>query len=1166
MNTTSRRALTNKLIAMLLVATMTLVFVVGDNYAPIIAEQSNAKSTGLLAQTLSYRNETTSAAELVDASELVLAENTTSIGRASETLLDAFANMPETAKSQSELDRYVTDFKEQIVDLKTKSLEELSKTDNGSDEFNDYKNAVVSGYSELDSLLSDVTVSNYESVMSAISDLINPEKPYVSLAEDLPFNDVSEENISYATYNPEAVTDYQTADGSYSSDDLQQTNDTVINDDVRAEFSELESVLDVYQYIKNNYTMEYYFGSRKGAVGASAEKAGNDYDIASLLIGVLRDRNIPARYAKGKIEITAEQAMEWTATDDINVAMRVIAALGIPTTGMISNGETVAVRLEHVWVEAYVPYTDYRGTGNRSGERLWIPLDASFKKSIYFDGTDPETLSTYMADESNYLNEDSVINGINVSSIAAVVSGEASAFVKYALENNYSTLEQVLGGSYIVEEDLGYLPLTLPYNTVSGTERFVDISENYTDTINIRLLGNMASGTNITGNNYINKTIYAPDVYGKRLTLSYVPATEADKELLVEYGNIFSVPAYLLKLKPQFSIEGIVAAEGPVCNAGYLQKYDITISNSASGQNDSHITNTVTVGGMYAIVLDYGSISSDEFNHIYQTLGDSAPGTDGTDVYTEIIMGKMLNTIGKMYFSNLDQYNNVCSGFYNVTATRALSLGIVGFGANVTYAFGKPSELTEGGVFLDIGHDVHSIVSNSNTKEDEKGFMFQTGIYASAMEHGILEDVTGIESVSTIKTFQYAVENNIPIHYITKENLESEIAQISFSDELVNELRTAVNSGKDVIIPEHEITINQWSGIGYMVLDPDTFACGYMISGGLAGGAMSLSEFVFEIGKRVAKGVVTGLAETAILRVFPEAAVLFVVAYDIGIIVTSCKQIKHIYNIITNENIRVREAQEMLIDFIAGLFTQEILHGMLEWLDPYLNEFADDVRDIIDPLVEGVKKDLLDILQNDVIPRLEAHEDDISEQVEPATDCVQKYFIKQVYDETLDVTDFYKDRIAHIAFNHDQLFDENGNYTGGRPQSELESLAWDPDHADKRGEMTNQYAINNAQNERKVGLKAEQDRLIDGPIIRDPRKSKGEFIDCHCQTWDVKSYHSENNRFNFNVVTSKIEASIEKNEYIIVDTQKMSKGDTTQLQNWVISKGWEKKVVFVFFN
>ena len=49
-----------------------------------------------------------------------------------------------------------------------------------------------------------------------------------------------------------------------------------------------------------------------------------------------------------------------------------------------------------------------------------------------------------------------------------------------------------------------------------------------------------------------------------------------------------------------------------------------------------------------------------------------------------------------------------------------------------------------------------------------------------------------------------------------------------------------------VIIPEQEITINQ-CGIGYMVLDTETYACGYMISGGLAGGAMTWYEVLEEV-------------------------------------------------------------------------------------------------------------------------------------------------------------------------------------------------------------------------------------------------------------------------------------------------------------------------------
>lgn len=941
MNTKPKHGLTNRLIAMLLVLTMICVYVVGDNFAPIIADRNKPESSGVLAQTLSYSTSLSPKTELTDVSELVLAENTTAMGKTSESLLEAFAQMPDSVKNKSELDSNIAVFKEQIVNLKAKTCDELSQTDNGTEEFNDYREAVLLGFNDLEVLLSDVSVENYQSVMADISELINPEKPYVSLADDLPFNEVSEDNITYSDYNPESVTDYQIDDGSYSSEDLEQTNDTVINDDVRSEFSELESVLEVYQYIKNNYTMEFYFGSRKGAVGTSAEKVGNDYDIASLLIGILRNRNIPARYAKGEIEITAEQAMEWTATDDINVAMRVIAALGIPTTGMVSNGETVAVRLEHIWVEAYVPYTDYRGTGNRSGERLWIPLDASFKKSTHLDGADIETINAYMSDESNYLNENSVINGVNVSNVAKMVDGEESAFVKYMLENSYDSVAQIFGGKEIIYEDLGYLPLSLPYNTVSDTERYDDIPVDYTDTINFELFGNSASGNNIYGDDYINETIYAPDVYGKRLTLTYVPATQADSEVISEHGGIFSTPAYLVKMKPQFVIDGEVIAEGGVCNTGYTQKYIITLSNKASSQNNSEITNNVIVGGMYSIVLDYGNVSEVELKNVKTVVDNFSSVMTEDNCYTETYMGEMLYAIGKLYFSQLDTYNEVVAGVHNVTATRSLSLGIIGFNVNVTYAFGVPSELKEGGIFLDIGHDVHCVVSNDNSNESEKKFMLEAGMYASAMEHGVLEQVTGVESVSTIKALQYAQQNNVLIHYINKDNLDTELAQLNFSDQLIGDIRSSVNSGKVIIIPEHEIAIHQWTGVGYMVLDLDTFACGYMISGGMAGGAMAWYEVLGETVWNVVKGIGTGLLCMGLVALVPElalpmiifgCAMSFVAGYSIG---------THLYNAFSDDEFDVREFQEGMIEISSFGFTIGALHGIGKWMNSITGENAE---------------------------------------------------------------------------------------------------------------------------------------------------------------------------------------------------------------------------------
>ena len=156
---------------------------------------------------------------------------------------------------------------------------------------------------------------------------------------------------------------------------------------------------------------------------------------------------------------------------------------------------------------------------------------------------------------------------------------------------------------------MGYLPLSLPYYNTDNVETFENISEDDTDSITFKLYGNSTTGSDFSGTNSINYTYLAPDVYGKRIILSYVPATQADQDVIDEYGDIFSTPAYLVKMKPQLVIDGEVVAEGSVCNAGYMQRYTITIHNGSPSNNDSDISNNIEVGGMYCIAMDYGNIS-----------------------------------------------------------------------------------------------------------------------------------------------------------------------------------------------------------------------------------------------------------------------------------------------------------------------------------------------------------------------------------------------------------------------------------------------------------------------------------------------------------------------------------------------------------------------------
>lgn len=695
------------------------------------------------------------------------------------------------------------------------------------------------------------TEGNAESTLKQIKAMVDPEKPYIKLSDELPNQDVTVDDIKTEEYSEDTASDYVPDEElEYSKSDLEQTNDTVLNDEIRTQFAELKTPIQIYEYIRNNVQPEFYYGSRKGAIGAFDQKAGNDYDIASLLIGVLRDKGTPARYVRGDIEITADQAMKWTATKNINVAVRQLVALGIPTTALLQNGEVVAVRMEHVWVEAYVPYTDYRGSGSQTGDKLWIPLDPSFKKSEYKPGIDWSQVKYYMENESNDISNMTDFVGVDMSEMSAFIGGENSAAMKYLIENGYAdaTKEEVFGGRAIISEKQKYLPLSLPYQVSTKKDSFADIPEDVTDSITVSLHGNSAFGTNFSGSDYFNKKIYTPDVYGKRITINYAPATEADKEVLNEYGGLFKTPAYLLKLRPQLLVDGEVVAEGTACSAGYQQQYEIKIHNGSKLTNDSNVSNKITAGGIYCIALDYGKIGAGEMQGIAGDLDKIKDSLSAENIYTDDAMGEMLNGVAKSYFAQLDMYNEVIAGQKSVTAYRNLTLGIVGFNVNVKYTFQQPTELNEGGIFLDIAHDAHCAISNVGNKQSEKEFMLLSGTFSSMMEHRILEQVTGVESVSTIKVFEYAQKNNIPLHTIVKQNLDEELSKITVSKNTKQEIVSAVNSGKMIIIPETEVTINQWSGAGYMVLDPETYACGYMIAGGLAGGSMTwdmmLDEYV----------------------------------------------------------------------------------------------------------------------------------------------------------------------------------------------------------------------------------------------------------------------------------------------------------------------------------
>jgi cell wall-associated NlpC family hydrolase len=114
--------------------------------------------------------------------------------------------------------------------------------------------------------------------------------------------------------------------------------------------------------------------------------------------------------------------------------------------------------------------------------------------------------------------------------------------------------------------------------------------------------------------------------------------------------------------------------------------------------------------------------------------------------------------------------------------------------------------------------------------------MVISGMTSSALENRIFETFLDTPSVSAMKLLKYANQQGVPIYTIDSTNIGQLLPAIQVSSEIKMEIQNAINAGKKVVISQTELQYYEWSGVGYVILDPLTGAGAYRISGGLDGG------------------------------------------------------------------------------------------------------------------------------------------------------------------------------------------------------------------------------------------------------------------------------------------------------------------------------------------
>ena len=619
-------------------------------------------------------------------------------------------------------------------------------------------------------------------------------------------------------------------------DDLAETPDARRTPAIEALAASLgNDPLAIYNWVRENVMFVPTWGSIQGSEGCRLSRECNAEDTASLLVALLRAAGTPARYVVGTVEV--EPAFFRSAMGDfadLEAAGVLAASGGIPTIAVGDGGGNVsAMRIEHVWVEAYVDYVPSRD-GGPSGE-TWVPLDAALKPTHFQAPADLEALTgidtgSIAAELIPTAGADGSFTGIPTAA-AQQAFDDMVAAVEPALDSEMpdATVADVFGGLSIDAAPLPLLPASLQGRVVAVGSRSAELPAALRHRIEIDMLDSYGFPAGL------HLELPTVDLADARLTLNYVPASDEDRALATSYGGIYATPPHLLDVKPQLLLEGVPVAAGSAVRMGTQQRLRLTFHEP--GRSDS-VEHQVAAGTFAAVGLDLQRVSRELAEGRRARLDATGVQVQDLEADTRVddVIGEMLHVHALAYFEQVDAANRITAHQLGVRALKRPAEGLVTYGPRFGYLFGTAVETGGTGFNIDVRRYLVSAVSRTGDRDHEVQYVLHTGGMGSAAEHAVFESLQGTRSVSAVKLLAEANLQGIPIYQIDQGNLSQMLPLLDVSSAVRADVVNSVNAGKIVTVPQHAFQYLDWSGLGYLVLDPLTGAGGYLISGGLAGG------------------------------------------------------------------------------------------------------------------------------------------------------------------------------------------------------------------------------------------------------------------------------------------------------------------------------------------
>jgi hypothetical protein len=573
--------------------------------------------------------------------------------------------------------------------------------------------------------------------------------------------------------------------------DLATTEDVQITPEIEALAQELEhNPSKIYNWVHNNIQFIPTYGSIQGSQMTLESQRGNAIDTASLLIALLRASGIHSRYAYGTVQIPIEQVMNWTGNINIpEMAIQLLASGGIPVTALTQSGQIAFVKMEHVWVEAWVDFFPSRGANHVTGD-TWVSMDASFKQytfseGIQFEETIPFDVNSLVDDlwQTAQVNEtQGWVTGIDSQVIRTSLDDYRTQWQTYLDEHHSeATLADILDKKAIIPTNRQVLATGLPYQLVARGNTFKTIPDDLRHSITLKFFDSTFDQS--WDNPSLSYTLSLPALNSQRLGVTYEPATESDAQALESFRatDTGTLPAYMFNLKPVIKLDDVVLSTGSVIRMGESQYYTMTLKNP----RDTHAADgIVTVGDEIVFGINGNGLPLSVVQKRFDTVNSNTAAEN-------------LHQTALHFWAEHDFFDDLTAQAHQVKKQRMPSAGLFSTPLSVTHSFGIAREGIYKSRLVDVPLSILTVVAENDQARFD--FMSQIGTQASYLEGSVNEQLFGYtpgRGLSATQLLMEANDQNIPIYTVTQDNLSHILPQLAVSSEIRTDVINSVHAGK----------------------------------------------------------------------------------------------------------------------------------------------------------------------------------------------------------------------------------------------------------------------------------------------------------------------------------------------------------------------------------